>query len=62
VAWPIAYVFIDRWLKNFAYRSNIGIGIFVFSGFVTLFIALLTISFQSVKAAMSSPVKALKYE
>lgn len=62
VAWPIAYVFIDRWLKNFAYRSNIGIGIFVFSGFVTLFIALLTISFQSVKAATSSPVKALKYE
>ena len=62
VAWPIAYVFIDRWLKNFAYRSNIGIGIFVFSGFVTLFIALLTISFQSVKAAASSPVKALKYE
>ncbi len=62
VAWPIAYVFIDRWLKNFAYRSNIGIGIFVFSGALALFIAILTISFQSVKAAASSPVKALKYE
>jgi putative ABC transport system permease protein len=62
VAWPIAYVFIDRWLKNFAYRSNIGIGIFIFSGVVTLFIALLTISFQSIKAAASSPVEALKYE
>ncbi|MCK4646081.1 MAG: ABC transporter permease [Candidatus Aminicenantes bacterium] len=62
VAWPIAYIFIDRWLKNFAYRSNIGIGIFIFSGVVTLFIALLTISFQSIKAAASSPVEALKYE
>ena len=62
VAWPIAYIFIDRWLENFAYRSNIGIGIFVFSGALALFIALLTISFQSIKVAMSSPVKALKYE
>ena len=62
VAWPIAYVFIDRWLKNFAYRSTIGIGIFVFSGALALFVALLTISFQSIKAAASNPVDALKYE
>ena len=61
-AWPIAYVFVNRWLKNFAYRSSMGIEIFVLAGAIALFIALLTISFQSIKAAMSNPVDTLKYE
>lgn len=62
MAWPIAYVVINRWLKNFTYRSNIGIEIYVLAGAFALFIALLTISFQSIKAATSNPVDALKYE
>jgi putative ABC transport system permease protein len=62
IAWPVAYYFMDRWLKNFAYRINIDIGMFVLSGILVLLIALMTIGFQSVKAATANPVDSLRYE
>ena len=62
IAWPVAYYFMDRWLKNFAYRINIDIGMFVLSGILVLFIALLTIGFQSIKVATANPVDSLRYE
>jgi len=61
-AWPVAYFVMRNWLKNFPYRITIGVGIFLFSGFLTLFIALLTVSYQSIKAALANPVQSLKYE
>jgi putative ABC transport system permease protein len=62
IAWPIAYYFMSRWLQNFAYRTSIGIGIFIISGLLALAIALLTVSYQSIKAAIANPVESLRYE
>jgi putative ABC transport system permease protein len=62
IAWPTADLIMNRWLNNFAYRTEIGISTFVFSGLAALVIAFLTVSIQSVKAAMANPVDALRYE
>lgn len=60
VAFPVAWWFMQGWLQSYAYRIHISIWIFVVAGLSALFIALLTISFQSVKAAMTNPVKSLR--
>ncbi len=62
IAWPAAYFAMNQWLDNFAYRTAIGIEVFILSAFLSLTIAFLTVSYQSIKAAVASPVKALKYE
>jgi len=62
IAWPIAYFTMNQWLQNFAYRIGIGWWVFVFSAGLTIIIAFLTVSYQSIKAATANPVKALKYE
>jgi putative ABC transport system permease protein len=62
IAWPSAYYFINNWLQNFAYRTNLSVWIFIFSGLAALAIALLTVSYQSIKAARANPVEALRYE
>ncbi|MDH5384018.1 MAG: ABC transporter permease [Candidatus Aminicenantes bacterium] len=62
VAWPIAYYFMNRWLENFPYRSKLGLDIFIFSVTLTFVLALLTVSYQSIKAAIANPVDSLRYE
>jgi len=62
IAWPVAYFAMHRWLENFAYRTNIELWILLLSGLIAFGIAIVTVSFQSVKAAMANPVEALKYE
>jgi putative ABC transport system permease protein len=59
---PVAYFFGSRWLDNFAYRTDIGIFIFVLAGVVSLFLAVLTVSYHTIKAARANPVKSLRYE
>jgi putative ABC transport system permease protein len=62
IAWPVAYFFLNRWLQTFAYRTTIGIGIFLLSGLSALLIALLTVGWQAVRAAAAHPVDSLRYE
>ena len=62
IAWPVAYYFMNTWLQDFAYRIEIGWTIFVSAGLLALVIAVLTISYQTIKAALANPVKSLKYE
>jgi putative ABC transport system permease protein len=62
IAWPAAYLLMQKWLQNFAYRVAIQSWVFVFSAAAAFFIALATISFQVIKAAMADPVKSLRYE
>jgi putative ABC transport system permease protein len=62
VAAPLAYYAMHRWLENFAYRIEIGAGVFIAVGMLALIIAWLTVSFQSIKAAVANPVEALRYE
>lgn len=61
-AWPAAYFIMNKWLQGFAYRTNINVLVFLFSALLTIFVAIITVSFQAVKAATANPVDALKYE
>ncbi|KPK83666.1 MAG: hypothetical protein AMS27_12180 [Bacteroides sp. SM23_62_1] len=62
IAWPVAYYFINKWLQNFAYRTDINIWTFILSGLAALCIALSAISYQTIKAALANPVNSLRYE
>ena len=62
VAVPLAYVGMQRWLDGFAYRIEIGPGLFVLTGGFVLFIALATVGYQAIKSALADPVKSLRYE
>ena len=60
IASPVAWYFMNNWLQDFAYRINIGWYIFLITGVAALLIAFITISFQSIKAAVANPVKSLR--
>lgn len=62
IAWPAAYFAGEAWLRNFAYRSDLGWEVFVVSTLLAIVIALSTVSFQAIRAASANPVDALKYE
>jgi len=62
IACPIAYYAMSKWLENFAYKTELSWWIFALAGFIALGIALLTVSFQSWRAATRNPVESLRYE
>lgn len=62
IAWPIAYYFTQQWLQEFAYRTSHSLWPFLLSGILALIIALLTVSYQALKAAHTNPVDTLKHE
>jgi putative ABC transport system permease protein len=62
VAWPLAWLMMNKWLQNFAYRVNIGWIVFVLAALVTMFIATFTFIFQTVKTAYADPIDSLRYE
>ena len=61
-AFPLAWWAMNKWLQDFAYRVNMGWWIFFIAGAVAILIALLTVCFQAIKAAMANPVKSLRTE
>ncbi|KAA5542838.1 ABC transporter permease [Adhaeribacter rhizoryzae] len=62
LAWPLAWYGLHQWLQDFAYRVDVGWWLFGLAGAATLLIALLTVSFHSVRAALVNPVKSLRTE
>jgi len=62
IAWPVAYFAMDKWLDNFAYRVNVGWTAFLLTAVLTSIIALLTVSYQSIRAAVANPADSLRYE
>jgi ABC-type antimicrobial peptide transport system permease subunit len=62
IASPIAWYVMNSWLQNFAYRINIGWWVFALTGVIVLLITMLTVGFQSYRAASKNPVEALRYE
>lgn len=62
LASPVAWYFMNQWLQGFAYRININGWIFVVAGFTAILIALVTISFHAIKAALLNPIKNLRNE
>lgn len=62
IAWPAAWIVMSRWLKGFAYRSDLGAWIFFLSAGLSLGLALLTVAFQSYRAALADPAETLRQE
>ncbi|MXZ74357.1 MAG: FtsX-like permease family protein [Gemmatimonadetes bacterium] len=62
IAWPIAHYGVEHWLRDFAYRIDAGMGLFLLGGLLVFLTALLTIGIQALKAAQRNPVHALRYE
>ena len=62
IAVPVAWYVMDRWLQDFAYKINIGWTVFAIAGCLAMLVAIVTISFQSIKAAVANPVKSLRTE
>ena len=61
-AWPLAYIAMNRWLENFAYRTSTDAGIFVLASLLTFAFAMLTVGYQILRAARANPVDSLRYE
>ncbi|NUM79310.1 hypothetical protein HUU42_00790 [bacterium] len=57
IAWPLTYWLMNQWLENFAYRIDVGVASFLLSSAVALAIALITMSYQAIKAATANPVE-----
>jgi putative ABC transport system permease protein len=62
IAMPVAWYFMHTWLQDFAYRTKISWWVFLLAGGIAIFIALFTVSFQAIKAAIANPVKSLRTE
>ncbi len=62
IAWPLAWFVLKKWLQDFAYRVDISLWVFVIAGLAAILIALVTVSFQALKAAWMNPVKSLRTE
>ena len=62
IAWPLAWIAMSNWLEDFAYRIDITVMPFMAAGFTALIIAWLTISFQTIKAAIANPIDAIGHE
>jgi putative ABC transport system permease protein len=62
IAWPIAYYFMNKWLQNYAYKIDMHAGYFVSAAIVSVSIALITVSYHSIRAAKTNPVNSLRYE
>ena len=62
IAVPISWYAMNNWLQNYAYKISVEWWMFLLAGLLTVFIALLTVSFQAIKAAFANPVTALRSE
>ena len=62
IAWPLGYFAMHSWLQEYPFRITIGPGVFITATMVAICIAILTVSYQAIKAAYSNPVSALRHE
>jgi len=62
IAWPVGYYIMNTWLQNFAYRIGLGVDTFLLAALLALIIAIMTVAYQAVKAAVANPIESLKYE
>lgn len=62
VAWPIGYLVMNKWLNNFAYRTNLGVWIFLSAALLAFMISIATVSYQSIKAALANPANSIRTE
>ncbi len=62
VSLPIGWYAMNKWLEDFSYRIEIGIWVFILAAFLAVAISIITVSYQSIKAAIANPIKSLRTE
>ncbi|MDO1499290.1 FtsX-like permease family protein [Winogradskyella maritima] len=62
ISLPIGWYVMNKWLEDFSYRIEIGVGLFLLAAVLAIIVAILTVSYQSIKAAIVNPVKSLRSE
>jgi putative ABC transport system permease protein len=62
IAWPLGYFMMNKWLQNFAYRTNLEFGTFLLAAVLALIISIITVIYQASKAALANPIDSLRYE
>lgn len=62
IAWPIAYYVMRGWLQHFPYRTELGVATLLLSGLITLALAVITVSYQAIRASLANPVDSLRHE
>ena len=62
IAVPVGYFLMKNWLENFAYHTDLSVSLFIISGVMAIIIAWLTVSYQSIKAAILNPINSLRSE
>jgi len=62
IAWPLAWFAMNKWLQGFSYRTGLSVTIFILSGFLSMLMAALPVSYQAFKAALANPADSLRYE
>jgi putative ABC transport system permease protein len=62
IAWPVAWIFMNKWLDTFAYHIDMNILVYLLSAVAAIILALITVSAQTIKAAMTNPANTLRYE
>ncbi|UCE41864.1 MAG: ABC transporter permease [Candidatus Aminicenantes bacterium] len=62
IAWPVGYYVMSKWLARFAYRTDFSLRTFLFSGMITFMIAVVTVSYKSLKAATANPIDSIRHE
>ncbi len=60
IAWPVSYLVMKKWIQTFPYQAGFNIGIFILSAMIALLIALVTVSYQTIKAGLTNPVEVLR--
>jgi putative ABC transport system permease protein len=62
ISWPVVWYIMDKWLQTFAYRTHMDLWLYGSAGFLAMIIALVSVGFQTIKAALANPVDSLRYE
>jgi len=62
IAWPIAYLMLNKWIQEFAYHTNISWWIFIIAGCFAILVSVVTVSYQAIKAAKTLPADSLRFE
>ena len=62
IAWPLAYIMMNKWLESFPFRTDINAGLFLGAGLVMLLIGFVTVSYWSIRAGLANPARSLRYE
>jgi putative ABC transport system permease protein len=62
VGWPVAWLFMRRWLDGFAYRVDLSPGVFLATASLTCLVAALSVSARALQAALANPIEAIRYE